>query len=79
MEELKVKQILTGRVTNATHFGAFVDVGVGNSGLIHTSQMTARSLEGRPGVQLGDNVNVEVINLDISKKRIGLKLLGFTR
>ncbi|XP_067680479.1 S1 RNA-binding domain-containing protein 1-like isoform X2 [Haliotis asinina] len=78
MEDLKVKQTLTGRVTNVTHFGAFVDVGVGQNGLIHTSQMR-QGLEGRQGVQLGDNVNVEVLNVDLHKKRLGLKLLGFTR
>ncbi|XP_046336973.2 S1 RNA-binding domain-containing protein 1-like isoform X2 [Haliotis rufescens] len=78
MEDLKAKQTLTGRVTNVTHFGAFVDVGVGHNGLIHTSQMR-QGLEGRQGVQLGDNVNVEVINVDLQKKRLGLKLLGFTK
>ncbi|CAL1528427.1 unnamed protein product [Lymnaea stagnalis] len=63
---------LTGRVTNVTHFGAFVDIGVGINGLVHTSKM---GCHGPVGV--GDHVLVSVQNIDIGKQRIGLLLKGF--
>lgn len=58
---------LTGRVTNVTHFGCFVDIGVGTSGLIHVSNYNGLDL------QIGDKVKVVVFRIDIEKKRISLK------
>ncbi|XP_005101492.2 S1 RNA-binding domain-containing protein 1 [Aplysia californica] len=69
VSDLRTGSIVTGRVTNVTHFGAFVDIGVGINGLVHTSKM------GRFGkLGLGDHVEVKVENLDLNRKRIGLML-----
>ncbi|XP_052702391.1 S1 RNA-binding domain-containing protein 1-like [Crassostrea angulata] len=59
---------LTGKVTNVTHFGAFVDIGVGRDGLIHNSNMK------RTDLQLGHRVEVKVIKMDKAGNRIGLNL-----
>jgi transcriptional accessory protein Tex/SPT6 len=58
------------KITNVTHFGAFVDIGVGQNGLIHTSKMKNSK------VNLGDKVSVKVVSLDLNKNRIGLKIHG---
>ncbi|VDI79423.1 Hypothetical predicted protein [Mytilus galloprovincialis] len=68
INSLKKGTILTGKITNVTHFGAFVDIGVGQNGLIHVSKMKNTELN------LGDKVSVKVISLELSKKRIGLKI-----
>ena len=75
IDNLSVSNILTGKVTNVTHFGAFVDVGVGQNGLIHTSKMKPVNMNGKSVLELGDKVEVKVINLEKSKNRIGLELL----
>ncbi|KAL5009358.1 hypothetical protein ScPMuIL_014939 [Solemya velum] len=75
MEELNVGTVLTGRVENVTHFGAFVDIGVGSSGLIHTSRMNPRYMNGKQSLDLGDKVEVKVLSVEISRKRIGLELV----
>ena len=71
LEDVRPGEILTGKVSNATHFGAFVDVGVGKNGLVHSSKM------GRSGgkLEVGQRVEVKVLNIDIAKGRIGLELL----
>ena len=66
---------MTGKVTNVTHFGAFVDVGVGQNGLIHTSKMTRVALNGKTTLDLGDKVEVKVINVEVAKNRLGLELI----
>ena len=68
MNSLKIGTVLTGKITNVTHFGAFVDIGVGHNGLIHVSKMRNTMLN------LGDKVSVKVISLELSKKRIGLEI-----
>ncbi|KAK7104249.1 S1 RNA-binding domain-containing protein 1-like [Littorina saxatilis] len=76
--DLKPGTVLTGRVTNATHFGAFVDIGVGQNGLIHVSKMRP-PLAPNQNLGLGDHVEVCVLSVESSKNRIGLqlkKLLG---
>ncbi|KAL3873138.1 hypothetical protein ACJMK2_036292 [Sinanodonta woodiana] len=77
MDELKTGKHLTGKVTNVTHFGAFVDIGVGTNGLIHTSQMRLNSSSAKQSVELGDKVEVEVISMDSARNRIGLRLVHF--
>lgn len=67
--------ILTGRVENVTHFGAFVDIGVGSSGLIHSSKMNPRCMDGKQSLDLGDKVEAKVLSVEISRKRIGLELV----
>ncbi|KAK4875071.1 hypothetical protein RN001_011493 [Aquatica leii] len=70
IHDLKVGCVLTGSVSNCTHFGCFVDVGVGCDGLIHSSKMKGYSL------QIGDKVEVKVVNLEINRKRIGLEMIS---
>lgn len=80
MSDLRVGAVLTGRVDNTALFGAFVDVGVGCSGLIHKSRITCDKL---PASQLrrslalgpGERVEVRVLNVDIERQRIGLDLI----
>ncbi|CAH0554650.1 unnamed protein product [Brassicogethes aeneus] len=60
---------LTGRVNNVTHFGCFVDIGVGCNGLIHSSKMNGFNL------QIGDRVAVKVLSVEIDKKRISIEAL----
>lgn len=69
INELRVGTVLTGRISNVTHFGCFVDIGVGCNGLIHTSRMN------RLNLQIGDRVEVKVVNIEIDRKRIGLEAL----
>ena len=67
---------LTGKVVNITNFGAFVDLGIKESGLIHLSNMADRYIsDPNEIVSLQQAVNVRIISLEIDKKRIGLKLL----
>ena len=68
--------ILKGTVRNVIDFGAFVDIGVHQDGLVHISQMTKRFIK-HPleAVSVGDIVEVKVISLDLAKKRIGLSML----
>lgn len=70
MEDLKPGMQLTGRVSNLTSFGAFVDCGVGRDGLIHNSKMGSRG----KGIGLGDNVEVTVEKVDLSKGHLSLRL-----
>lgn len=78
MEDLKVDMILEGVITNVTHFGAFVDIGVHQDGLIHISQL-ADTYVSDPSevVSVGDVVNVKVLEIDLARKRISMsKKLG---
>ena len=75
VEDLQVGMVLPGIVTNITKFGAFVDVGVKQDGLVHVSQMADRFI-GDPSeiVKLHEHVHVKVIELDLQRKRIQLSL-----
>ncbi|CAH1792511.1 unnamed protein product [Owenia fusiformis] len=76
MDSISPGTKLTGKVVNVTHFGAFVDVGLGRDGLIHSSAMgRVLKLKHKDKLQLGDKVEVKVTNLDKEKGRIGLALL----
>ena len=74
MESLSVGTIVTGRVSNTTHFGAFVDIGVGRDALMHLSQMPPSLMNGKGTLQLGDRVEAMVVSIDRHKGHIGLKL-----
>lgn len=66
---------LEGVVTNVTSFGAFVDVGVHQDGLVHISQMgNAFIADPLNHVKPGDIVKVRVISLDVDRKRIGFSM-----
>ena len=75
MASLKSGSILTGRVLNVTHFGAFVDIGVEKNGLIHVSKMNPRRMGGKRSVELGDKVEVKVLSIEEARGRISLELL----
>jgi uncharacterized protein len=68
---------LPGIVTNITNFGAFVDIGVHQDGLVHVSQMSDRYVKDPNNiVKLNQKVMVEVTNIDIPRKRIQLTMKG---
>ena len=77
LEDLREKMILTGTVRNITDFGAFVDIGVHQDGLVHISQMSDKYIK-HPleVVRVGDIVKVSVLSVDINKKRIALTMKG---
>jgi len=75
LSDLKPGMTLEGIVTNVTNFGAFVDVGVRQDGLVHLSQMASRFIrDPREAVKVGDVVEVRVISVDSETKRIGLSM-----
>jgi uncharacterized protein len=75
IEDLKEGMDLEGIVTNVTNFGAFVDVGVQQDGLVHLSQMSNRFIrDPREAVKVGDTVRVKVISVEVETKRIGLSI-----
>lgn len=75
MKDLKPGMILKGTVRNVIDFGAFVDIGVHQDGLVHISQITDRYIK-HPleAVSVGDIVEVEVLSVDTAKKRISLTM-----
>lgn len=74
IEDLKVGLILTGVITNVTHFGAFADMGVHQDGLIHISQLSDTFVKDpNEIVAVGDIVKVKVLEVDLPRKRIALK------
>ncbi len=77
MEDLKPGMILSGTVRNVIDFGAFVDIGVHQDGLVHISQLTNKKFIKHPMevVSVGDIVQVKVLNVDIAKKRIQLSMI----
>jgi protein Tex len=75
MVDLKPGMTLEGTVTNVTNFGAFVDIGVRQDGLVHLSQMSNRFIrDPREAVKVGDVVQVKVISVEPETKRIGLSM-----
>lgn len=74
--DLKVDMELPGIITNVTNFGAFVDVGIKENGLIHVSQMADRFISNPAEVvSLHQHVRVKVMEIDLGRNRIQLKLL----
>ncbi|MBD3181648.1 S1 RNA-binding domain-containing protein [Candidatus Poribacteria bacterium] len=75
MEDLSEGMILNGVVTNVTHFGAFVDVGVHQDGLVHVSEMANRYIKDPTKFcKVGDRIKIKVISIDMDRKRIGLSM-----
>jgi protein Tex len=75
MSDLKPGMALEGTVTNVTNFGAFVDIGVRQDGLVHLSQMSNRFIrDPREAVRVGDVVQVKVISVEPETRRIGLSM-----
>lgn len=77
MKDLKEGMILKGTVRNVIDFGAFVDIGVHQDGLVHISEMSEKYIK-HPleAVSVGDIVDVRVIGVDLKKKRISLSMKG---
>ena len=75
MEDLKEGMVLKGTVRNVIDFGAFVDIGVHQDGLVHISQMTDRFIK-HPleVVSVGDIVEVKVLSVDLDKHRVSLTM-----
>ncbi len=75
LEDLKPDMVLKGTVRNIVDFGAFVDIGVHQDGLVHISRMSDRYIK-HPleVVSVGDIVDVKVISVDVAKKRIALTM-----
>jgi protein Tex len=75
MEDLKPGMVVPGIVTNITNFGAFVDVGVKQDGLVHISQLANRFVsDPNQVVQLNQHVKVKVLEVDVARKRIQLSM-----
>ena len=75
ISDLKESMILEGTVTNVTNFGAFVDVGVHQDGLVHISALSNEFVsDPRTVVKAGQIVKVKVMEVDVQRKRIGLSM-----
>jgi uncharacterized protein len=75
IEDVKAGMIVPGQVTNLTHFGAFVDIGVKQDGLVHVSEIAHKYISD-PGevLKLNDKVMVKVVEVDMIRKRIALSI-----
>lgn len=75
LEDVQTGMIVPGVVTNLTRFGAFVDIGVKQDGLVHVSEIANRYISD-PGeaLKLGQKVQVKVMEVDVQRKRIGLSI-----
>ena len=74
-DDLKIDMELTGKVRNVVDFGAFVDIGVKNDGLVHISQMSDKYIKHPMDVvSVGDTVKVKIISIDREKMKVGLTM-----
>ena len=77
MKDLKEGMVLKGTVRNVIDFGAFVDIGVHQDGLVHISQICDKYIKHPSEVlKVGDIVNVKILGVDLNKKRISLTMKG---
>lgn len=75
ISDLSPGMVLEGQVSNVTNFGAFVDIGVHQDGLVHISALSKRFIKDpRDVVKAGDIVKVKVMSVDVKRKRIGLSM-----
>jgi uncharacterized protein len=75
LSDLEVGMLLEGVVTNVTNFGAFVDIGVHQDGLVHVSQLANRFVKDpREVVKAGDVVKIKVVEIDLNRRRIALTM-----
>ena len=75
MEDLKLDMIMTGTVRNVVDFGAFVDIGVKQDGLVHISQLSNKYVKNPMDlVSVGDEVEVRIIGLDVERGKISLSM-----
>ncbi|WZL73768.1 Tex family protein [Clostridiaceae bacterium 35-E11] len=77
IEDLKPDMILTGTVRNVIDFGAFVDIGIKNDGLVHISEMSEKFIKNPMEiVSVGDVVKVRVLKVDLERQKVGLSMKG---
>jgi uncharacterized protein len=75
LEHVKEGMVLKGVVTNVTQFGAFVDIGVHQDGLVHVSELAHRFVKDPAEVvKVGERVTVKVVKVDLARRRIGLSI-----
>ncbi|RYF72433.1 MAG: S1 RNA-binding domain-containing protein, partial [Comamonadaceae bacterium] len=75
IKDLREGMILEGTVSNVAQFGAFIDLGVHQDGLVHVSQLAHKFVtDAREVVKTGDIVKVKVMEVDVERKRIGLSM-----
>ena len=75
IEDLSVGMVVEGSVRNVIDFGAFIDIGVHQDGLVHVSEITDRYIKHPSDVlKVGQKVKAVIINLDVKKQRIGLSI-----
>jgi uncharacterized protein len=75
LKDLVVGMVLEGRVTNVAAFGAFVDIGVHQDGLVHVSALSHKFVrDPREAVKAGDIVKVKVMEIDLQRQRVGLSM-----
>ena len=77
IEDLQVGMTMRGTVRNVIDFGAFVDIGVHQDGLVHISEISDKFIKHpSEALSVGDIVNVKIKSVDVKKKRIGLTMKG---
>lgn len=77
IKDLRKDMVLNGKVTNITKFGAFVDIGIHENGLVHISHLSDRRVSDPSRVvHIGQHVRVKVIEVDLDRKRIALSMKG---
>lgn len=77
IEDLEIGMELSGVVRNIAAFGAFVDIGLHENGLIHISELSDKFIKDPFEVlKIGQEIKVKIISLDLKKKRIGLSRKG---
>ena len=75
IEDLKPDMELTGTVRNVVDFGAFVDIGIKNDGLVHISQLSHKFVKNPMDVvSVGDTVKVKVLSVDTEKQKVSLTM-----
>ena len=75
IEDIKEGMVLKGTVRNVVDFGAFVDIGIKNDGLVHKSQMSNKFVKDPMEiVSVGDVIDVKVIGIDLDKGRVSLSM-----
>jgi uncharacterized protein len=75
IEDIKIGMTLEGQVTNITNFGAFVNIGIKNEGLVHISEMSHNFIKDpNEVVSLNQKVQVKVIDIDMTRNRIQLSM-----
>lgn len=80
MEDLQVGMVLSGTVRNVIDFGAFVDIGVKQDGLVHISQMSDKFVKNPMSiVSVGDVVEVKIIDIDLNRGKVSLSMKGLSK